>query len=155
MRRRRDISNLPGWATIFWGLALLSLMSLPSNFRAGADALHGHSLVQLWADAADGRVDHHLHHGTAAEVVRLQSDWFDPRVELDAPAPWSGLVQLDVSEHDDTTPAPGGIHLLLATFALVPPVGAAARPLVTARRPLAGRTPGVLAPPPRAIPAAA
>lgn len=152
-RRRRDNRAVRWTATVIWGLALLSLMLLPTNFRAGAETLHGHSLAQLWIDAADGRIDHH-HPAGAHDALVVLGSWLDPRVDLAAPnaeaAPGQG--QPDVGEHEQSTAAPGGIHLLLSFVTFVPPAIAAAVPTYAVTRPPVGRTPRVLLPPPRLEP---
>ena len=44
---------------------MLGLCLLPTDYRAGAETAHAHSLFQLWLDAADGGVFHE-HAGRAA-----------------------------------------------------------------------------------------
>jgi hypothetical protein len=40
-------------------LALIGLLMLPVQMRAGAEQTHPHALLQLLLDARDGRIEHH------------------------------------------------------------------------------------------------
>src|SRR5829696_2912325 len=63
VRRRSSQFRLSLWFRLLWGMALLGLLLLPSSYRAGAESAHAHSLIQLWADAANGTIRHHVHQG--------------------------------------------------------------------------------------------
>ena len=80
VRRRWSVSLVPTGSCLLWGMALLSLLLLPADYRAGSEAPHGHSLIQLWADASDGRVDHHVAHEHIASDPVPAASWFDPAV---------------------------------------------------------------------------
>ena len=54
------------WFCLLWGMALLGLLLLPSDYRAGAESAHAHSLIQLWADASQGQFITTLAHGLVA-----------------------------------------------------------------------------------------
>ena len=142
MRRRSwTFCRLPG-SGLLWSLALLGVILLPSQYRAGADFAHAHSLVQLWIDAADGTVHHH-HEGSTA--------WFEP--DQSSPASGSLLAadeeHLDVGEHDDSTPTSSGVHLLLSVLPGLTAVTTGPRLAAGPDRCLTGHTPRVLLPPPR------
>jgi len=78
--RRSGESGLSTWLSFLWGLALLGLLLLPAHYRAGAETAHAHSLIQLWTDAANGTIRHHLHHRIAHVDPGESSSWFDPSV---------------------------------------------------------------------------
>jgi hypothetical protein len=132
----------PSCSGLLWSLALLGVILLPSQYRAGADIAHGHSLVQLWIDAADGAVHHH-HEGSPAQV--------DPHHS----SPTSGSLfatgeeRPDIGEHDDSTPTSSGVHLLLSVIPALAAVATRPRPAAGPDRCLTGQTPRVLLPPPR------
>jgi len=71
---RRDLTLVPRakpWLTVL--VAILSavlLVGAPVSVRAGSSVAHAHTLPQVLADAADGRLDHHTPHPTA-----LQFSW--------------------------------------------------------------------------------
>ena len=71
---RRDLTLVPRvkpWLTII--VVVLSgalLVGAPITLRAGSSVAHPHTLQQVMADAADGRLDHHAPHPTA-----LQFSW--------------------------------------------------------------------------------
>lgn len=148
-RRTQARHAFPTWAAPLWGLALLSLLLLPSNYRADGDVQHGHSVFQLWADAADGRVAHH-HALAGTASVSVTGDWFDPLIETTPPAPaTTGVHGPDVPEYEDSAPALGGVHLLLVSVTVVLAVVVARNPTPRSERSLSGQVPRVLAPPPR------
>lgn len=132
------------WAGLLWSMALVGLLLLPSNFRAGGEITHGHSLLQLWADAADGHIDHHHHHQAAAPLL----DWLDPIADTAAQsAPDQNGI--DVGGHDDSTPAPGTVHLLPATLTFFLAFAIVRLPSFQKEQTLVGCCPDVLLPPPR------
>jgi hypothetical protein len=135
---------------LLWGMALLSMLLLPSVYRAGADFPHDHSLLQLLIDASDGVIDHH-HAGTRDVAVTATLDWFDPGVP-DASAGFaSGASEQlpDVGERQESAPATSGVHLMLSVLMLMPAIAGARRTLIEPSRRLTGRAPRVLLPPPR------
>jgi hypothetical protein len=133
------------WAGLLWSMALLGLCLLPSNFRGGGELSHGHSLLHLWADAADGHIDHHHHYRqTAAPLV----DWLDPVADAAAQSAPDG-DEIDVGGHDDSSPAPGTVHFLPATATFFIAFGGARLPSFQNERTHVGCCPDVLLPPPR------
>lgn len=139
------------WGGALWTLALLGLVLLPLNYRGGGDVSHGHSLLQLWADAADGTIDHHHHPTHAAPLAGL--DWLAPEVSIESAA--SADIQQphppDVGDHEDSLPMPGTIPFLVASLAVVrAPRTPLAAPERRANLP-AGRAPAVPIPPPRPV----
>jgi hypothetical protein len=155
-RRVNPRFKAPAWTGLLWGLALLGLLLLPSDYRAGAETAHGHALMQLWIDAADGAVHHH--HVSAAHVAPrgVAWDWLDPSVAgaAETEYPQTGKAQSDVAGHQDSTPAVGGVHLLVTAVAFL--VLGAARPFPPSApyRASASRAVQVLLPPPRWTPLA-
>jgi hypothetical protein len=134
---------------------LLGLLLLPADYRAGADAAHAHSLVQLWVDAADGTVQHHHGHAGVATKSRVVASWFDP-VPAGAGAESVAIGERpDLAEQHESAPAISGVHLLLVVVALLLIVAMSRAPVPAAGRLLAGRSPRVLLPPPRWVFAAA
>jgi hypothetical protein len=135
-------------------MALLGLLLLPSDYRAGAESAHAHSLVQLWADATDGAIyhQHHVHLAGDIEIgPNSMASWFDPAVGEP-----SSAVQTnpDVGEHQETAPVTSGVHLLLVAVAAPIVVAVRTAPTFGPVRRLAGRFPRILLPPPRWTPAA-
>jgi hypothetical protein len=156
---RRPLAQhaVPGWIRALWGLALLSLFLLPSDYRAGGESVHGHSLIHLWADAADGRVEHHHHGGVIPPAHAGRADWLDPRVESDVatgPVP-SSQDRPDVPEQHDSAPASSGIHFVLVAMTLLPAVAVVRHLPFGNDRPLIGCCLKIPLPPPRWTPALA
>src|SRR5688572_27726859 len=60
VQRRSSQSRVSTWFYLLWSMALLGLLLLPSDYRAGANSAHAHSFIQLWADANTGTVRHHV-----------------------------------------------------------------------------------------------
>jgi hypothetical protein len=145
--RRRVRSRAASWSCAVHALALLGLLLLPIDYRAGAEQPHAHSLPQLWADAADGVVHHH---GPSA------IDWLDPAVDAGEAARSSivGSAAADVGEQQDSAPAAGGLHMLLVALVVLRAVSAVRRPVSNPARPLAGLAPRIPSPPPRSAGAA-
>jgi hypothetical protein len=146
--------NVPSWTGLLWGLALLGLLLLPSDYRAGAEAAHGHALMQLWIDAADGTVHHH--HASDARVATqgANRDWLDPAVD-DPTAPEMGAAAAahpDVGEHQDASPAAGGLHFQIQAVALLVLATARSVPPLAPYRMPKSRVTRVLLPPPRWTP---
>src|SRR5688572_17809119 len=105
LRRRSRISPLSIWFCLLWGMALLGLLLLPSNYRAGAESAHAHSLIQLWVDAGEGRV-HHAHSGLSEPGPALSTSWFDPAVADGGRAEPVGFddPRPDLAEQHDSAP---------------------------------------------------
>ena len=151
LRRRLLFSAAPPWQGLILSLALLGLFLLPCDYRAGASSSHAHSIIQLWLDAADGSVQHPHH--PATDLLSASGSWFDPKFgEMDKGH--AGIAQ-DVGDQEKSAPASVGFDLLLFAFAAVFIAPSRQSPTPVPTRPLAGRTPGVLSPPPRWTPAAA
>jgi hypothetical protein len=132
-------------------MALLGLLILPSNYRAGAESAHAHSLIQLWADATNGTVRHHIDYGTAHSSPDLSSSWFDPAVGdiesilmID-----SNDERPDAMEHHESTPVSIGVHLLLAAMTAIVSFGVCQAPIAAPDRRHSGLSPRILVPPPR------
>jgi hypothetical protein len=155
VRRRFANSRTPTWIAALWSLALLSLFLLPSDFRAGSEMAHGHSLFQLWLDAADGHVDHH-HIGAFATSQSPRADWLDPRVDDSASSPSPGKDHRpDVPEQNDSAPSVGGIPFMLVFTELLLVIAGAVTFSDAPMCRLFGRAPRVLFPPPRWTPVSA
>src|SRR5215213_11934086 len=101
MRRRSWTTQPLSCSRLLWGLALLGVILLPSDYRAGAEFPHAHSLVQLWVDAEDGMVHHHDAGSTA---------WDEAGSSKERP---------DIGEHDDSMPTTSGMHLLLNAITIL------------------------------------
>jgi hypothetical protein len=146
----------PAWTGLLWVLALLGLLLLPSDYRAGAETAHGHALMHLWFDAADGAIRHH--HDAAAHVASQAAawEWLDPSVAGAAETEYlqTGEARPDVAGHQDSTPAVGGVHLLAAAVALLVLGAARLFPLPAPYRAPSSRAVPVLLPPPRWTPLA-
>jgi hypothetical protein len=137
-------------------MALLGLLILPSNYRAGAESAHAHSLIQLWADATNGTVRHHIDHGTAHSSPDLSSSWFDPAVgDIESILMMdSGDERPDAMEHQESTPVSSGVHLLLMSMMAIVTLGMCPAPIEIPHRRYRGLSPRILVPPPRWTPAA-
>jgi hypothetical protein len=112
--------------------------------------------MHLWFDAADGAIHHH--HDSAAHVASQGAawDWLEPSVAgaAETEYPQTGAARPNVAGHQDSTPAVGGVHLLVAAVALL--VLGAARPFPPSApyRAPSSRAVQVLLPPPRWTPLA-
>jgi hypothetical protein len=147
---RRRFMNIihPTWPGLLWGMALLGLLLLPADYRAGAEIAHPHSLVQTWADAADGTIHHHQI-GVSHEHHNI-INWLDP--ELEDPrgvADFATSADPDFAEQHDSVPASSGVHLLIDAVIVLLITAACRAPLTTLGRLLIGRTPRMLHPPPQ------
>ena len=132
-------------------MALLGLLILPSNYRAGAESAHAHSLIQLWADATNGTVRHHIDHETAHSSPNLSSSWFDPAVgDIESTLMMdSDDERPDSVDHQKSTPVSSGVHLLLAAMATIVSFGLCQAPIAAPDRRRFGLSPRVHVPPPR------
>jgi hypothetical protein len=136
----RDLSN-PAWTLgIVRVLALLSLLLLPIQMRAGTQHPHPHALLQLVLDASDGSFDHHTLGEAAASPAHDHSG------EIAA----ADGHQPDVPTHAPSVSALGGLAILaaLVTSLLIPPRLAERNWMQPAR--WRGRFPTLEPPPPRA-----
>lgn len=84
-------------------VAVLSLLTLPVDLRAGLRDPHPHALFQIIDDAADGAIDHdhdavdqgygvHEHHHTAASTDRADISPDLPRLSDDGSGAGDGLA---------------------------------------------------------------
>ena len=151
VRRRWGDSRVPVGSRLLWGMALLSLLLFPTNYRAGAEAPHGHSFIQLWADANNGTVRHHIDHGTAYSSPDFASSWFDPAVgDIESILTMdSDDARPDAMEHQESTPVSSGVHLLLATMTAIISFGVRQPPIAAPDRRHSSLSPRILVPPPR------
>ena len=132
-------------------MALLGLLILPSNYRAGAESAHAHSLIQLWTEATNGTVRHHIDHGTAHPSPGFSYSWFDPSVG-DTGATLSMDFEderPDAMEHQESAPVSSGVHLLLTSMTAVVCLGVCQTPIAALDRLHSGLSPRILVPPPR------
>lgn len=140
-------------------MALLGLLLLPTDYRAGAERAHAHSLVQLWVDAADGAIEHHHLHadpGGSRLDPEISTSWFEPSVEVSGSGQSLSVdfERPDVAEYHESAPVSSGAHLLLAVMTVLIAAGPRQAPIAGPGRSLAGHSPRVLLPPPRWTPAA-
>jgi hypothetical protein len=147
---------LPSFSTcssLLWGMTLVSLFLLPTDYRAGAETAHAHSLFQLWLDAADGSVFHeHTGQSATKESVTSTISWFDPTFALvDSDPHPASAHDSDLAHQQDSAPAISGIDILLTTLAYLPLLLKTRKPEPDAPLPLLGRFPQVLSPPPRSL----
>ena len=149
-------SRTPAWSGLLWGLALLGLLLLPTNYRAGAEIAHGHALIQVWFDAAHGAIHHHHVPGVDAAPRAVVQDWLEPAVvdstERDVRA--TGDARPDVGSHQDSAPVGGSVHLLVMTVVFLVLAVARSAPSVEPGRAPQGRVTRILLPPPRWTPLA-
>jgi hypothetical protein len=132
-------------------MALLGLFLLPANYRAGAESAHAHSLIQLWADAANGTVRHHIDHGMVHPSPDGSSSWFDPSVGDTRTIPSVGVDdgRPDALEHQESIPMSSGIDLHLTAMMLLIALGTCQAPACVPDRRHRGLPPRILVPPPR------
>ena len=90
-------------------VALLGLLLLPIQMRAGAASPHPHALLHLLLDARDGAFDHHTVGNAAVAVEHVDATGF-PLPDLPAYATFitaaGGLAVLAVMVTMLTIPAP-------------------------------------------------
>ena len=144
------------WFSLLWGMALLGLLLLPSNYRAGAESAHAHSLIQLSADAANGTIRHHLDHGLAHPDPGRSSSWFDPTIGAIGSPSAGGFddEHPDAPAPQESAPVSSGVHLLLTTLMAIVALGMYQAPIDVLDRRHSGLSPRILVPPPRWTPAA-
>jgi hypothetical protein len=149
-------SRLSTSFSLLWGMALLGLLLLPANYRAGAESAHAHSLIQLFADATNGTIRHHLHHGLGHPDPEHTSSWFDPSAGDTRSSRSASLAdeQLDAAEQQDSVPVSSGVHLLLTSMVAIVALGVCQDPIALPGRRQNGLSPRILVPPPRWTPAA-
>jgi hypothetical protein len=132
-------------------MALLSLWLLPTDYRAGAEAPHGHSLIQLLADASDGRINHHVDHEHFASGPVLSTTSLDP-AEGEKKNIRSNAIgdQLpDIAAQHELASVSGGIDLLVAAVAAIAILGMIEMPRALSDRTSTGLPARILVPPPR------
>ena len=154
--RRSSESRVSTWFSLLWGMALLGLLLLPANYRAGAESAHAHSLIQLWADAANGTVRHHLDHAMVHPGLAESSSWFDPTVSDTGTISSVGVddERPDAVAQQESTPMSSGIDLLLTAMMALVALGICRAPLGVPDRRQRGQPPRILVPPPRWTPVA-
>jgi hypothetical protein len=154
--RRSSESRLSTWFSLLWGMAMLGLLLLPANYRAGAESAHAHSLIQLWADAANGTIHHHLDYGLTYAGARGSTSWFDPSVGDPQTTPSIGFddERSDAAAEQESAPVSSGVHLLLTTMMAIIALGMCQTPIDVPDRGRRGLSPRILVPPPRWTPAA-
>jgi hypothetical protein len=132
-------------------MALLGLLLLPANYRAGAERAHAHSLIQLWTDATHGTVRHHIAHALSHPGPGVSSSWFDPSVADTETTPAVGLdhERPDAAEQQESAPVSSGVHLLLTTMMAVVTLVTCQTPIAVPARRQSGLAPQILVPPPR------
>ncbi len=149
--RRFGKPSVPSWQVLPWFLAVVGLCLLPSDYRAGGEIAHGHSLFQLWADSADGIVEHHHQTGSLGIIAASSHDWLDPLIPDAGMAEESSAAghRADLADQHDSAPASSGIHLLLVGLAI--PFGLdGSRVMVFGHgQSMVGRVTRILSPPPR------
>jgi hypothetical protein len=137
-------------------MAMLGLLLLPANYRAGAESAHAHSLIQLWAEAANGTVRHHQDYGLAYAGAGGSTSWFDPAVGAPETSPTVGFddERPDAAAEQESAPVSSGVHLLLTTMTAIIALGMCQAPIDVPDRGRRGLPPRILVPPPRWTPAA-
>jgi len=115
---------------------------LPSDYRAGAEFPHAHSLVQLWVDAEDGTVHHHDAGATAWDEAASSSHERESQLGASEERP-------DIGEHEDSMPTTSGIHLLLSAITMLTAAPPSHMPVFGPQQRLTGQISRVLLPPPR------
>jgi hypothetical protein len=119
-------------------MALLGLCLLPTEYHAGDDTAHAHSLLQLWADASDGVVHHH-DAGAATSHHH----------EAHAHGPGEPQPEPDLADQQDSAPTASGVLMLLTAILTPPALARSSAAICYAGERLRGHQPRVLLPPPR------
>lgn len=132
-------------------MALLSLLLLPSDFRAGAEAPHGHSLIQLLADARDGRIDHHGDREHVTSGPLPLTAWFDPAAGEMKSNRSNGLddERPDIAAQHESASVSSGPDVLMMATMVVAILGMIEAPRALSDRTRAGLPARILVPPPR------
>jgi hypothetical protein len=154
--RRSSEPRFSTWFSLLWGMATLGLLLLPANYRAGAESAHAHSLIQLWADAANGSVHHHLDYGLAHAGAGGSSARFEPSIGEPKTTPSVGFddERPDAATEQESAPVSSGVHLLLTSLMAIIALGMGQSPIDVPDRGRRGLSPRILVPPPRWTPAA-
>jgi hypothetical protein len=120
-------------------LALLGLLLLPIQMRAGAQRPHPHALLHLLVDASDGTLDHHLLGEAAAS----------PSHDHSGAVTAAGAHQPDIPTVGMSVSTAGGLTIVaaLVTALMIPP-GLAERTWLYPA-PWRSRFPALEPPPPR------
>jgi hypothetical protein len=140
---------------LLWGMALLGLLLLPTGYRAGAESVHSHSLVQVWVDALDGTIRHTHDRQLAPEsVIALPTSWLDPLVGDAGSAGPIGVddERPDVAQQQESAPTTSGVHLLLTIADGFLASGALLTIPIRWERPTTGLPSPIILPPPRWTP---
>jgi hypothetical protein len=132
-------------------MALLGLLLLPSNYRAGAENAHAHSLIQLWADATNGTIRHHLDHGVSHPGQERPSSWFDPAIDDTDTTASVGFhdERPDATAQQESAPMSSGVHLLLTVMTTIVAPGLCQVPAEVPGQRHTELSPRVHVPPPR------
>ncbi|HEV2067558.1 MAG TPA: hypothetical protein VGR08_12050, partial [Thermomicrobiales bacterium] len=56
-------SLAPGFTRLIFLAAALALLTMPVEYRGGAEEAHPHAVVQFWAEASRGSLSHHHRDG--------------------------------------------------------------------------------------------
>jgi hypothetical protein len=153
---RSSRSRVSTWTYLLWSMALLGLLLLPANYRAGAESAHAHSLIQLWTEANNGTVRHHVEHHRVHPSPGVSSSWFDPSVDVAGSTATVGLddERPDAAEQQESAPVSSGVHLLLTVMMAIVTLGTCQVPIAVPHRRYSGLSPRILVPPPRWMTAA-
>jgi hypothetical protein len=160
VRRPPRIANPRHVGRLVCAVTALGLLTLPIQYRGGAEQPHAHAFVQIWLDAADGSFDHHRravadtqpnhahdHGANGAEQAGGASAERRPE-----PArPRAALADAaDAPQLSEITPALDRISIVLAVAALgLALVLMGIAPAWSAPVAWAGRRPSPETPPPR------
>jgi hypothetical protein len=104
----------PAWIRrVLRALAVLGLLLLPIQLRAGAQHPHPHALLQLLVDMSDGSFDHHT----------LGEEAASPPYDHAGATETAGTHQPDIPALGKSVSATGGLAVLAALVAalLIPP----------------------------------
>lgn len=61
---RPALSLSPGFTRLIFLAATLGLLTMPVEYRGGAEEAHPHALAQFWAEAGRGSLSHHHRDGS-------------------------------------------------------------------------------------------
>jgi hypothetical protein len=118
-------------------VALLALLMLPVQLRAGTDEPHPHALLQIILDASDGVIDHHAAAGASHgqdEVKNFPAE--------------SRLRALDSPSIGESIAVASGLAMIAVLVSLLC-LSSAAEPIWPIPMPARGRLPTLDPPPPR------
>ena len=131
-------------------MALLGLLLLPANYRAGAEIAHAHSLIQLLAEAANGTIPHH-HDESAQPGPEGSSSWFHPSAGGAGTGLSIGLgnARPDAAQQQESESVSSGVHLLLTAMTAIAALVIRQAPIAILGWRRSGVPPRILVPPPR------